>query len=163
MTSGCVTPTPAKKLQPLSKIKCENYVLIKLPYIYILLPYKVPQLYMVTILRRRQEERKYCPCKQLVCGKLIRKRRPFNSLYFLCPFGWVEENRALFLVLQLLEKTSQACMASRSLGERWVVLIQRNQPSKRGRAFVGNGLIGVWRRSKKVACDWLFFIQSLGT
>ena len=88
------------------------------------------QLYMVTILKRRQEERnatrikmlqktyiyiereerKYCPCKQLVCGKLIRKRRPFNSLYFLCPFGWVEENRALFLVLQLLEKSSQACI-----------------------------------------------------
>ena len=100
------------------------------------------KLYMVTILRRRQEERnttqlkcykktyiyiereerKYCPCKQLVCGKLIRKRRPFNSLYFLCPFGWVEESRALFLVLQLLEKTSQACMASRSLRERWARL-----------------------------------------
>ena len=81
-----------------------------------------------------REERKYCPCKQLVCGKLVRKKRPFNSLYFLCPFGWVEENRALFLVLQLLEKSSQACIGikktERTGGH---VLILRNRTSKRGR------------------------------
>ena len=56
-----------------------------------------------------REERKYCSCKQLVCWKLFRKMRPFNSLYFLCPFGWVEENRALFLVLQLLEINPHTC------------------------------------------------------
>ena len=109
------------------------------------------QLYMVTILRHRQEERsatrfkmlqityiyiereerKYCPCKQLVCGKLIRKRRPFNSLYFLCPFCWVEENRALFLVLQLLEKTSQACMASRNQRERRARLDSEGSPKQK--------------------------------
>ena len=124
---------------------------------------------MVTILRRRQEERnatrfkmlqktyiyiereerKYCPCKQLVCGKLIRKRRPFNSLYFLCPFGWVEENRSLFLLLQLLEKNLTSVywrLEDRENGGH--VLILRNHPSKSGRAFVGNALIRVWRRSK---------------
>ena len=81
------------------------------------------------------------------------------------PVGWVEENRALFLVLQLLEKSSQACIGvKKSERTGGHVLILRNHTSKRGRAFVGNALIGVWRKSlKKVACDWLFFIQSLGT
>ena len=109
-----------------------------------------------------REERKNCPCKQLICGKLIRKRRPFNSLYFLCPFGWVEENRALFLMLQLLEKTSQACMASRSLRERRARL-ESEKSAKQKRLGVRRkcphrGLEKISKK-KKVACDWLFFIQ----
>ena len=123
--------------------------------------------YKKTYIYIEREERKYCPCKQLVCRKLFRKRRPFNSLYFLCPFGRVEENRALFLVLQSLEKSSQACISvwkTEKTGGH--VLILRNHTSKTGRSFVGNALIGVLRKSKKkkrVACDWLFFIQSLDT
>ena len=107
----------------LSLSTSENIQFIFVFRIHILLGFS--QLYMVTILRRRQEERnatrfkmlfkktyiyiereerKYCLCKQFVCGKLFPKRRPFNSLYFRCPFGWVEENRVLFLVLRLLGK-----------------------------------------------------------
>ena len=76
-------------LQNLTRISSETIMPVK--------SYKKTYIYI------EREERKYCHCKQLVCGKLFHKRRPFNSLYSRCPFGWVEENRALFLVLQLLE------------------------------------------------------------
>ena len=95
-----------------------------------------------------REERKYCPCKQLVCGKLtvciscvllvgLKKIEPC----FLCFSCW----KILTSVYWRLEDWENG-------GH---VLILRNHPSKRGRAFVGNALVGVWRRSKKKGSLWL--------
>ena len=94
-------------------------------------------------------------------GNLSERSVILTGLYFLFLFGWVEEIEPWFLCCRYWIKSSHVSWCLDDWENRRA-RVDSEDSHEQKREFVKTALVGVWWKSKKVACDWLFSIQSQG-